>query len=393
MEIRADQRTQHATKDPESVAALTEGAQTQRALQIRMARTLATIDRKAAFVFCNVTSAFDLAVSVGWSRRDASLLLHLGRAMAADAELERAVDAGEIGLDQASWLGRILPYRKYLRPGDRWISLASEKSAWHVQRAVKRRIEETEEGAAGDALVTLTVDVPTKAVEDLRRARVLASRTAGRVLTEGQTVSAVIADYLERHDPLLAEGGTRRVGATAELVEDRYVPAAVKAAIYQRSGDRCERCRATGFLQFAHVRPHRHGSSREADDLMRLCGLCHLLYDAGYVWLEGDWPNAVFVDAWGNRATPPGAVASVTSTHDRTAHGRTDGRRAPTNGLAGRNGSVEVPLPRATESGGSSSSGPESGSESGPAADRVGERVARYVARRGCRREPPLVFC
>jgi hypothetical protein len=187
-----------------------------------------------------------------------------------------------------------------------------------VKREVTRRIEQLAAAKEGktppDALVTLTVDVPTETVEHVRRARIIASRKAGMVLTEGQTVSHVFHDYLLRHDPLLKEPGLRRVGPTAQRLEDRYIPVEVRSEVIRRSGDLCERCRCGGFLEFAHLRPHRLGSSREANDFMRLCHLCHTLYDGGYVWLEptlGEgsgieaWPTrARFRDAWGNIALP-----------------------------------------------------------------------------------------
>jgi hypothetical protein len=308
MEIRADHRRQQAVRDPEAVEAFRRGVGRMRRYRIHLARKLAAIDRKAAFVFHEVQSAFDFAVSSGCEPKEAWLLLHLGRAMAADERLAKAVESGEVGLEQAAWLGKILPYAEYQRPGDDWVEMATSKSAGQVRRAVNRRIEEAkalEAGVPPEMLVTVTLDVSTQAIEDLRRCRILASRKAKRVLTESQTVVAVLRDYRERHDPLLQETGTRRVGPTAYLLEDRYIPIEARNEILRRSRDRCERCRGEMFLQFAHLSPHGRGSGREAKDLMRLCRLCHLMYDGGYVWHDGTWPEADFVDAWGNVTPPP----------------------------------------------------------------------------------------
>ena len=227
-----------------------------------------------------------------------------------------------MGTEQAAQLGHLLSHAAFQQSGEtlgeHWIRMACENSPGVVRRAVTRRIEELaaalEHKTPPDALVTLMVDVPMETIEDFRRARILASRKAGRVLTEGQTVSHVLEDYRTRHDPLLQQAGVRRVGPTALRLHDRYIPVEVRLEIVRRSHDSCERCRGTGFLTFAHLTPHRLGSAREAKDFIRLCPLCHTMYDGGYVWLEPTsghgsgieaWPTrARFRDAWGNVALP-----------------------------------------------------------------------------------------
>lgn len=121
-----------------------------------------------------------------------------------------------------------------------------------------------------------------------KRARVLASRKAGKALTEGQTLEAVVDHYLEKFDLLEASEGRRRVPDTAE-VDSRYVPADVRRAVRRRDDDRCavEGCECRVFLQFAHLVPHAMGGDRERKTLVRLCYRHHRWFDAGSLRLVG----------------------------------------------------------------------------------------------------------
>ncbi len=156
----------------------------------------------------------------------------------------------------------------------------------------------------GEAVETIELRVPDSVVERFERARVLASRKAGRHLTRDETFEAVVDRSVvdrsvDSFDPLLVKEGKRRVGPTEDDYESRYIPISVKREIRRRAGDCCEfpGCWERAFLEFAHRRPHRNGSGREARHLFLLCRHHHFFQECGWlvplgrtadpIWIEG----------------------------------------------------------------------------------------------------------
>ena len=90
-----------------------------------------------------------------------------------------------------------------------WIDQAELQSPWALLRAVRRRRAEIR---CGEEVLDVTVHVPESVADGFERARVIASRKAGRVLDRSQTFEAVVDHYLDSFDPLRKEDGTRRVG-------------------------------------------------------------------------------------------------------------------------------------------------------------------------------------
>ncbi len=81
--------------------------------------------------------------------------------------------------------------------------------------------------------------------------------------------------------PTTGPGGASGRGSPPR--SSRYVPAEVRRAVLARAGGRCEfpRCGFDTWLDLAHLVPHRAGGSREADNLVLLCGVHHRALDAG----------------------------------------------------------------------------------------------------------------
>jgi predicted restriction endonuclease len=161
-----------------------------------------------------------------------------------------------------------------------WVEIAERTSTRNLRKMVRREMTKR---STGEDVVDLKFHATETTREHFERARVLASRKAGKRLSADATFRVVVEDYVSRHDPLEVEDGTRRVGPTSGRPRDRYVPVRVRRDVRRRAGDRCEfpGCEERTFLEFAHRRPHRHGSGREADDLLLQCWLHHPMFDAG----------------------------------------------------------------------------------------------------------------
>jgi 5-methylcytosine-specific restriction endonuclease McrA len=77
--------------------------------------------------------------------------------------------------------------------------------------------------------------------------------------------------------------------ATSTSPTSRYVPAAIRRAVYRRDGGRCafvgkqgRRCTARDLLEFHHRRPFGYGGEHEPDNLSLMCRLCRARHNRHY---------------------------------------------------------------------------------------------------------------
>ena len=168
-----------------------------------------------------------------------------------------------------------------------WTRLAETASEWKFGDLVRRAIEEAAQGAP---TVALRLHVTETANAHFRRARVLLSRQAGQILTDGQVFAAVVGRFVRDQDKLATGEKPRRTPHTKLQPGRRYVPAQVERAVLRRAEDRCEvgDCPHDTFLQLMHIRtPHALGGAREVEDLAAGCTRHHLLHDAGVIRFAG----------------------------------------------------------------------------------------------------------
>jgi hypothetical protein len=314
--IKTDGRSMEARREPDAQAFVSESAGPYLDFKIRIAREMARIDASAAFVFEGASSIEDYALRAGYSETDARLLPPLGRALMACPELEGKLREGRLSADAAALIERVLCTPGMVREGDDWIGLAETLPLYDLRRRVVAREEEFRQGKK---VVEFSAYVTEDDREKLERARVIASRRAKRPLSLGETIGVVVDHYLVRFDSARKKARARRVGPTDERPQDRYVPAEVRNAIRERSGDRCEipGCPNRIFKQLAHRVPHRNGGAREVECLLDLCTQHHALLDAGLIRMvergEGAWQfvirNGKSLGYWtpdgGSSRTPP----------------------------------------------------------------------------------------
>ena len=336
-----DLRNITAERDPEACAQARDDLRFFRAAKVRVAKSLARVEGRASFVYDGCASMAEFGTRDGHSPRETQGLVNLGYALAARPELEAKVLDGDIPTENASTLGRILRHPEWIRPGDEWEADAERDKPKVFWKKARKREREVAEGVPN--LNKLTVFLTDKAKDDLDRCSTLASRKAGRKLGIDDTIAAVADDYLERHDPLLKERPDRKVGPTSEKPNSRYIPAAVKHDVRQRSGDHCEfpHCEHDTFLEFAHVKPHAWRGDREVDSLLHLCHRHHVLYDRGIVkWVDGPIEDPVFESASGER------VRRRARERDPPRRGPADqGRTRPGRRGASRCSTTAVPQP------------------------------------------------
>ncbi len=306
MTIRVDKRQITAAPEPDAQGRLPEQLAALRNLQIALAQDLARIDRSNAFVYGQPAdrpcppgepvgacgSIVEYGVKLGFSAFEVRTLTRVGHTLAAHAEAAAMIRDGRLTIEAAAEIGRVLATNALIRPGDNWLTHATTEPLKLLRRRVKERFELHAQGELG--LEELHVLITAKARDRFDRARDIASQKAGKLLSEGQTLTRVVDFYLEKHDAPPVESSKRktrrRVGDTNLLPRSRYIPADVKRAVRARSGGTCEvpGCHRRLGLELAHRTPHARGSGREVEDIGELCHRHHILYDAGRI----PWPVA-----------------------------------------------------------------------------------------------------
>jgi hypothetical protein len=321
--VRADRREIQWTPDPEGERLVHELAEAYLELRLKLARELLRLDRGGAFNAAACSSIVQYAVRLRIPAPEARMLVDLGRALDPSAEIvqpaatasatdggvdsaapvpsvEERVRSGQLPVENAALVGRLLAEPGLVLPGEDWLLRAESLPTTALRRWVNQRIEQAAQGEP--QVVTVAVAITQRARDDFARARVVASREAGVALTEGQAFTLIVRHYLDAKDEMRRGAGTRRVGPTSQAPEDRYIPADVRRQVLERSGDRCEvpGCDRRVFLAFAHDRSHAEGGDREAENLLRLCDRHHTQLDADVLHLAG-WRDGrpAFRDARG----------------------------------------------------------------------------------------------
>jgi hypothetical protein len=294
-----DPTPQRAVRHPEAAARFAKGVRDARASRVAAARAALELDASGHFVFEGCASFGEYGERHGVSASEAWRLLALGWALEKWPDLEQKLLDGRVPEEAAARMGRLAKDPRLLHPGDDWLAWAEGEPERAFRRRVDQRIEEVRR--QGAPTVEKTFYVSRKGADDFERARVLASRKAGRVLTEGEALEAVSDHYLGDFDPLRRKAGKRRMADTATLPNRRDLPAAVALALAKQNGDVCAVpfCGNRIFLENSHRKAHAEGGSREVENLDRLCGDHHDLYHRGELRIEGTTDRPVFLTADG----------------------------------------------------------------------------------------------
>jgi hypothetical protein len=282
-----DPTPQRAERDPGAAAAFDKNMRDGRACRIAAARAALVIDRKGHFVYEGCASFGEYGERHGVSASEAWKVLALGLALEKWPDIEEELLAGRVREEAASRMGMLVKHPLALKEGDDWLAWAKGEPASAFRRRVRERIETVQR--KGAPTVEKTFYVSEKGAEDFERARVLASRKAKRVLTEGEALEEVVDHYLRSFDPLRKREGKRRMPDTATLPHRRDLPAAVELALAKQNGDVCAvpYCQNKIFLENSHRKAHCEGGSREKRNLDRICDDHHDMYHRGELLIEG----------------------------------------------------------------------------------------------------------
>jgi hypothetical protein len=131
----------------------------------------------------------------------------------------------------------------------------------------------------------LQVTLAGETHEKLRRAQALSRQTpaGGDIAAIIDRALTLLVDFLERRR--FAHAVSPRPGSGERAASGRYIPAAVRRAVWLRDQGRCAflgrtgRCRETALLEFHHVAPFAAGGAATADNIQLRCR-AHNQYEA-----------------------------------------------------------------------------------------------------------------
>jgi len=257
----------------------------ERALQLRVARLLWEAERTRAFRLHACSSIAQFGEVFGRSATEARWLAAVGRVLEIEPAVEEEILAGGISIEAGAALLRGFTCPALARSGIDWLEMARHRSA----RRLRDLMDQVErEATSGERVTHVTVLMTDSGREDFSAARRLLSRRNKRVVAGGEAVEMLSRCYLDREDPARKRPARRRMPHTAGH-PGRTVPAEVVRELLARNDGRCpvSLCDHRIWMDMAHRVPHRHGGSREADNLAYLCRQHHGLLDSGLMRMAG----------------------------------------------------------------------------------------------------------
>jgi hypothetical protein len=263
-----------------------------RAKELHAARLLAEIKASGHHIDRGRSSIAHFGEGLGLAGREAWRLAAAAEALQFEPALEERILKGKISLDAAAVLLKVFTRPELKRKGDDWLGWAEEGSTHDLETRIRERAVEVE---SGEPASTLTATLTASAHLKFERAQQVASGKEKRLLTEGQTIEVLADHYLDSFDPMRKEPRSRRMPST-EGQPGRHVPAEVAREVHARNRGKCSvpGCDRRCFLQKAHIKAHRFGGSREADNLTELCWMHHALLDFKRIVIEGDGGKPLF---------------------------------------------------------------------------------------------------
>lgn len=290
------------TPDPEAFAHLLASLRTVREAQMAAAQALERLEACRHWHTTGCASLAELGERHGLSAAETALLLRLGQALAARADLREALVEGRVSLESVAALRDVVLDPTLQRPGEDLVAMAPDLPTRQLVRLVRHRVAERREGGP---VVEVTVHLSGTDRERLERARQLASRKEERMLSMPEAITRIVNHYLDTFDPLRVRPAARRLPDT-RAVPGRAIAAQVKRALELHFGGRCSvaKCEHFVWLHRAHLLAKARGGSQEADNLILLCPRHHAMFDAGEIRIVGTAGKRRFATADGTDLGP-----------------------------------------------------------------------------------------
>jgi hypothetical protein len=272
------------------------------------------------------TTIVDFGNRHGLSPSESLQFADVGLAVEAVPALAEKVRAGDVSVQSAGNVGRLSQHEKPEALAE-WVKKAETTPAPVLKTEIEKRIEEIK---TEQKVVTMTLHVTEATKRAFARARDVACRKEGKVLTDGQTLTLLVGHYLDDFDPERVTPRPRRMASTVGR-PGRARPISVVREVLGRTGGRCgfPGCTNRKWVQMAHEVAKRHDGSQETDNTWGLCHPHHGAYDQGEYTIRRTPDGPEFRDRRGRRIGPNGRIVDDRAGHRGEGHRGGGGERAP----------------------------------------------------------------
>jgi 5-methylcytosine-specific restriction endonuclease McrA len=265
---------------------------------------LGQIDEQKVYLQLGYSSLFQYSVSaLGLSEQKAYALMKVSRKSKEIPELKANIQNGSLSVSKAIRIVSVI------KPGNQkvWIEkaktlpkveLEKEIASLHPEVVTKETVRRLDENRS-----RISLSLPDELLQEFKRAQTLESMRNKKSLNLEETLQFVLADYLERRDPvrkakricdkaLLQETSEASVNLFREIVPTKSVsqlpqhrrplPAFVKHQVFQRDQGKCQFksseglvCHSREFVQIHHVVSVSKGGTNHLSNLQTLCSRHH----------------------------------------------------------------------------------------------------------------------
>ena len=287
--IHTDKRSRDVDPAPEAKRVFRAVFARARSDEVDLALALLEIADKRGHVFEERRSIQAWALPEGCGPAHTRRLLALARALKLAPSLAGKVRSGAVCSESAVQVGRLFDEPALDLDGAAkadWLERAESTHPDDFRTVVGKAIDDARQNAA---TLSFRVFVTRETIDGFQRVRRILSKGRRKLLTEGETLGHVVADWRRRFDPRVAplpKRGRKRGKPGAR--RSRHRTAHEEARVTRRSGGLCECCRQARATQFMHIRPFEDGHGQTAEELAHGCFDCHFFHDRG-VYVFAGW--------------------------------------------------------------------------------------------------------
>lgn len=290
--------------DSELLSGIKRITSNERKVQCQFITYLAEVEKRELYLKQGFSSLFTFVVSeLGYSEAEALKRIQVARKARSLPLIYYALSEGRLSMTA---LCRLCPY---LNQGnvDELLSECEKKSVREVERIIVRHFPKdggidsfTKIDPLSEDKIQVQFTAPASFGESLEKARAILSHKypQGRLC---DVLGEALALLLEKQEPRKKEKTPNCMSRDRlqkeESPRSRYIPKAIKAAVWERDEGKCtyvgptgHRCAETKFLNYDHLNPYALGGESDSVSNIRLTCRRHNVYLAkiafGTVWTQ-----------------------------------------------------------------------------------------------------------
>ena len=254
-------------------------ASDEKAATLVLLEFLAEIDRRRLYAVLGYTSLWEYVhKALQYSEAQTSDRVSSMRLMVKVPEVKAELESGKLTLTTTAKLGAHVR-REKLKP-EETISLLHEISGKSSREVERLLVSQSTEQKKPDRIRPITSELTRISIdvdqEFLDLVQAVKDKKGNPALSLQEVFRIAMRKYVKKASLRAPEV---RVAPPKKAAKSRYIPAAIKAVVRARSGDRCEyvevktkrRCEGRSGLEFDHIKPFANGGEHTEENLRHYC--------------------------------------------------------------------------------------------------------------------------